>query len=132
MEKEIDFNNIDNSIYFDITEEWMVDRFRKLNHQLFDDMLFECHFKVFTKGKRNCVGSDFTNTGTVGYFSSTIFGKPQTNETIKGQFTPIIWMNTNYIYTEKQALCVLIHEMVHFKQYICSHYTDSGHKALTI
>lgn len=125
--------------------EWMREKYNMLNNELFDGVLGDCNFTIFTSGK----GSE---GGVLGSFHlaapnlriDTYTGKPRiARRAYKGDDSetwhycrkenffdmcqPTISLNGNYTGTEYGFLSTLIHEMCHYCTYMNGIPPSKGH-----
>ena len=142
---------IDDKTLITITPEWMKQKFDEMNELLFDNVLGDCKFSLFTSGKGSEGGilgwfkikPDFNVTskyhlaghGRVDgkqYYERVNDGTGYDeyfmvhSETFPGLMHPEIQLNGNYNWTEKSALSTLVHEMCHYLQHIEGFYEGVG------
>lgn len=123
---------------FKVSVDWMRNKYGEMNQILFDGLLGDCDFDIFTKGK----GSE---GGVLGYFKLCGEGLKADRRTGRiymdsyysiievnsGNFVklckPLIVLNGNYIGTEYGFLVTLIHEMCHYYTYMRGIAPSRGH-----
>lgn len=114
---------------FKPTVEWMAQKYQEMNEQLFNGVLGDCNFNIFTTGR----GSQ---GGTLGWFKIGARGIRvdrysrrmykrigwDTEYIDKHNFVnlckPTIELNGNYSGTEHGFLATLVHEMCHYYTYM--------------
>ena len=129
-------NNIDK--IFVPNTQWMAEKYDEMNSQLFNGVLGECSFNVFTTGR----GSE---GGTLGWFKitgrnirvdrysrrmfkNTNWEKVYVNrENFVYMCQPRIELNGNYSGTEQGFLATLVHEMCHYYTYMNGYCPKQGH-----
>jgi len=129
-------NNIDKT--FIPNTQWMAEKYDEMNSQLFNGVLGECSFNVFTTGR----GSE---GGTLGWFKitgrnirvdrysrrmfkNTNWEKVYVNrENFVYMCQPRIELNGNYSGTEHGFLATLVHEMCHYYTYMNGFCPKQGH-----
>lgn len=130
---------------FQPTVEWMREKYDMLNNELFEGILGDCNFTIFTSGK----GSE---GGVLGSFHlaapnlriDTYTGKPRiarrayvgddsetwhycNQKNFFEMCQPTISLNGNYTGTEYGFLSTLIHEMCHYCTYMRGIPPSKGH-----
>jgi hypothetical protein len=123
---------------FKPTVEWMAQKYQEMNEQLFNGVLGDCNFNIFTTGR----GSQ---GGTLGWFkigargirvdrySRRMFKRIGWDmEYInKHNFVNLCWptieLNGNYSGTEHGFLATLAHEMCHYYTYMNGYCPKQGH-----
>ena len=123
---------------FKPTVEWMAQKYQEMNEQLFNGVLGDCNFNIFTTGR----GSQ---GGTLGWFkigargiradrySRRMFKRIgwDTEYIDKHNFANLCWptieLNGNYSGTEHGFLATLVHEMCHYYTYMNGYCPKQGH-----
>lgn len=123
---------------FKPTVEWMAQKYQEMNEQLFNGVLGDCNFNIFTTGR----GSQ---GGTLGWFKIGARGIRvdrysrkmykrigwDTEYIDKHNFVnlckPTIELNGNYSGTEHGFLATLVHEMCHYYTYMNGYCPKQGH-----
>jgi len=123
---------------FKPTVKWMAQKYQEMNEQLFNGVLGDCNFNIFTTGR----GSQ---GGTLGWFkigargirvdrySRRMFKRIGWDmEYIdKHNFVNLCWptieLNGNYSGTEHGFLATLVHEMCHYYTYMNGYCPKQGH-----
>jgi hypothetical protein len=123
---------------FKPTVKWMAQKYQEMNEQLFNGVLGDCNFNIFTTGR----GSQ---GGTLGWFkmgargirvdrySRRMFKKIgwDTEYIDKHNFVNLCWptieLNGNYSGTEHGFIATLVHEMCHYYTYMNGYCPKQGH-----
>lgn len=122
---------------FKPTREWMAAKYAEMNEQLFNGLLGNCSFDIFTTGR----GSQ---GGTLGWFKikgSRILIDRRSRRMYKDGWDriyinrsnfadlcyPTIELNGNYTGTEYGFLATLVHEMCHYYTYMYGYAPKQGH-----
>lgn len=122
------------------TPEWMAEKYNEMNNWLFDGELGPCNFALFTTGK----GSEGKTLGKfsmnnrylrvdkrrrrlIMWYGSWGNSEYVDTEMFKTQCNPTISLNGHYSGTEESLLDTLVHEMVHYANYMYGYCPAKPH-----
>lgn len=115
---------------FNLTVNWISQKYYEMNDTLFGGSLGSCKFEIFTTGKGSqggvlgwfCCGrkSIYVSRATRRMYYLDYWGDKEwvDNDNFVDIYKPIIKLNGNYTWTEKAALSTLVHEMCHYYTYM--------------
>ena len=122
---------------FKANTQWMAEKYEEMNQKLFNGLLGNCNFEVFTKGK----GSEGRTLGWFTLKGSNLMVERYNRKIVKKGVDkvyidrnnffelccPTIGLNGNYCGTEHAFLGTLVHEMCHYYTYMDGYYPRQGH-----